>query len=356
MRISRIILLSIGLALFTACGKDGGQSNPDNFDRSAVIENTVDHLILPSYGDLIDEMMALESAFSTYKDETTASNKEALKTAWLNAYLAWQDAALWNFGPAESQGLMTAMNIYPTDTTQIVSNINGTYDLNSIAQIDAQGFPALEYMLFGNFDLTQANALLYFEAVVMRMKDKALNTANQWASVKNDFINSTGTDQGSALGQLFNSTFLPYLEVHQREAKFGIPGGQRTGQPDPSKVECRYARTYSKQLALRAFQAYRRAWLGMSHTDHNAGPSVMDYVAYMDNRNGTSLETKLQDQLDGIELAIDGLDDDFYVIAQSNPQLLNDVWAQYQLMVFTIKTEISSALNVTISYVDSDGD
>lgn len=356
MRISRFILPLIGIAFFTSCDKDGSQSNPDNFDRAAVIENSVDNLIMPSYGDLIDEMWALESAFTAYKNGTTESNKDALKTAWLNAYLSWQDAALWNFGPAESQGLMTAMNIYPTDTAQIASNISGTYDLNSIAQIDAQGFPALEYMLFGNFDLSQTDALLYFEAVVTRMKDKAIYTANQWGSFRNEFVNSTGTDQGSALGQLFNSTFLPYLEVHQREAKFGIPGGQRTGQPDPTKVECRYARIYSKQLALRAFQAYKRAWLGMSHTDHNAGPSVMDYVAYMDNRNGTSLETKLQDHLDGIELAIDGLDNDFYVIAQSNPQLLNDVWAQYQLMVFTIKTEISSALNVTISYVDSDGD
>lgn len=94
----------------------------------------------------------------------------------------------------------------------------------------------------------------------------------------------------------------------------------------------------------------------MSQVDHSAGSSLMDYLSYMDDRNSTQLNSKLQGQLDEIQLAIDGLDNDFYLIAQSNPQLLNDVWAQYQMMVFTIKTEVSSSLNVTISYVDSDGD
>lgn len=346
----------IALAGLSACKKGDDTTNPDNFNRTAVIENMVDNLILPSYDDFIVELNALESAFNQFDGNTSIENLSDLRNAWMEAYLAWQDAAMWTFGPAESQGLITAMNIYPTDTAQILSNISGTYDLGSIAQIDAQGFPALDYLLNSEVDMSDAAVRDYFSAIVTRMRDKTLNTRNQWTSYREDFISMTGTDQGSALGILFNYTILPYLEVHQREAKFGIPGGQRTGSAQPSKVEAPFIRNQSQALASRAFAAYRRAWMGMSQVDHSAGSSLMDYLSYMDDRNSTQLNSKLQGQLDEIQLAIDGLDNDFYLIAQSNPQLLNDVWAQYQMMVFTIKTEVSSSLNVTISYVDSDGD
>lgn len=320
-----------------------------------MIEGMVESQIVSSYDELTFELQGLNTAFSTFSANPSAQNKEELKQAWLNAYTSWQGAALWTFGPSETNGLITAMNIYPTDTVQIEANITGSYDLNSISQIDAQGFPALEYLLFGNVDLSDSSAQAYFSAVLQRMETKVSATKSSWETYAADFAGMTGTDQGSALGILFNYTLLPYIEVHQREAKFGIPGGQRTGTPQPTKVEGYYSRTTSKVLALTAFNAYRAAWMGSSN-DTEGRPTLLDYLAYMDNRNSTDLAGKLQTQLDDIQLAIEGLDDDFYQIAQSNPQTLNDVWAKYQIMVFTIKTEVSSSLNVTISYVDSDGD
>ncbi|KAB2805379.1 imelysin family protein [Phaeocystidibacter luteus] len=356
MRIIKLSTLILPL-LFISCGEDGPSTPGDNFNRKEVIENITDNLILPSYSDLNVELNEMQQALDTYVASATPSNKAALESAWLDAYLSWQDAALWNFGPAEDAGLLTAMNIYPTDTNQILANLQGSYDLNAISQFDAQGFPGLEYLLFSNaIDWTNPAVSTYFQDVLSRMKAKTETTISDWNTYRSDFVNAQGTDRGSAFGILFNHTFLPYLEVHNREAKFGIPGGQRTGTPAPEKVEGLYSRVNSKALALRAFEAYRRAWTGMSHVDHTAGASVLDYVTYMDQRNGTQLSGKLESELDDVQLAIEGLDNDFYSIAQTNPQQLNDVWAAYQVMVFTIKTEISSSLNVTISYVDSDGD
>lgn len=353
---NRLFLLSISALLMQSCGEDTPDTQ-DNFNRKEVVVQVADQMVIPSYADLNTTLAELETDFQTYTSDPTSPHFAELRTSWLESYLAWQDAALWNFGPAEDQGLITAMNIYPADTTLINNNLQGSYDLNSISQIAAQGFPALEYLLYSsNIDWTDAAVQNYFEDVLSRMKSKANATASAWGSYRDVFVNAEGTDKGSALGILFNHTFLPYLEVHMREAKFGIPGGQRTGTPSPQRVEGFHSRIFSKQLAQRSFEAYRRAWMGMSHVSHNAGPAIIDYVKYMDGRNGTSLEAKIIGQLDDVQLAIDGLDDDFYNIAQTNPQQLNDVWVKYQLLVFTVKTEVSSALNVTISYVDSDGD
>lgn len=354
----RYISLLMGIILFASCGGDETPNPADSFNRREVIERLADDLILPSYNDFRTSVGDLKSAFDSYRTSPGTPELEALKSAWIEAYLSWQEAALWNFGPAEQTGLLAAMNIYPLDTAQVRLNLSGSYDLNSISQFDAQGFPALEYLLYSNnINRSDASVSQYFADVLDRMIAKTDQTISLWEqSYYAEFTTADGTDRGSALGELFNTTFLPYLEVHQREAKFGIPGGQRTGQPAPSKVEGYFSRNFSGQLALRAFEAYRRAWLGSGHINHDAGPSVIDYVEYMDNRNGTGLSDKLQGQLSDIQLAIEGLDGDFHNIAQSNPQYLNDVWAKYQTMVFTIKTEVSSSLNVTISYVDSDGD
>lgn len=358
MRVFKYILLVPGLIFLTQCKEDEPSGSTDSFNRKEVIERLADDLVLPSYTSLNTELAALETSFNDFQADQSTAKLDAFKAAWLNAYIAWQEAALWEFGPAADEGLISAMNIYPTDTVQIANNLQGTYDLNSIAQFDAQGFPALEYFLFSNHtNWGDAAVLQYVDDVLSRMISKASTVQQAWnSSFRDEFVNAEGTDRGSALGQLFNSTFLPYVEVHQREAKFGIPGGQRTGQPLPGNVEGYYSRDNSQLLATHAFDAFRRAWLGMDHQNHVAGPSVLEYVKYMDDRNGTSLGPKLESQLDEIQLAIDGLDDDFYAIAQTNPQQLNNVWAKYQIMVFTIKTEISSALNVTISYIDSDGD
>lgn len=343
-------------ALLTSCGEEGPKQS-DSFDRKAVVTQVVDEMILPSYTDLSAALTDFKSDYDAYLASGSSSAFEELKESWLDSYLAWQDAAMWNFGPAEDNGLLSAMNIYPTDTAQILQNIEGTYDLYSIGQIDAQGFPAMEFLLYDStIDWSDVNVTSYFDTMLSRMINKLNATQSEWTDYRSTFINAEGTDRGSALGILFNHSFLPYLEVHIREAKFGIPGGQRTGTALPYTVEGRYSRNHSRELASRAFAAYRRAWLGMGHVSHNAGPAVIDYVKYMDDRNGTQLNGKLQEQLDEIQLAIDALDADFYGIAETNPQQLNDVWVKQQLMVFTIKTEISSALNVTISYVDSDGD
>ncbi len=353
-----VLVISILALTIASCETDSPNGNTDSFNRKEVVENMTNNLILPSYSDLNTEMREFVGAWNTYKTSGSSQDLENLRSEFEDAYIAWQEAALWSFGPAEDEGLLTVMNIYPVDTQQVEINLQGSFDLNSISNFDAQGFPALEYLLYRDHnDLSDANTASYFDAVLNRMMSKTTAVENAWNNGYSEtFINAEGTDRGSAMGLLFNYTLLPYMEVHQREAKFGIPGGQRTGTAAPSKVEARFARTLSKELAFSAFQSYRRAWLGLGHIDHNAGPSLIDYVKFIDDRNGTSLSGKVQSQLDDIQLAIEGLDDDFYSIAQNDPQQLNNVWTKYQMLVFTVKTEVSSALNVTISYVDSDGD
>lgn len=362
----RFWISSFLLSLFIiSCSEDKPSQSGDQFDRTAVVVRLADDIILPAYLDFQDAITQLQGALSSFETTPTQNNYEALQLAFREAYIKWQYAGLYNFGPAVDYSLVPSCNIYPVNTTLVESNIiSGNADLGAASNFAAQGFPTLEYLLYfdfgGSADLMtkfqEPQRLAYFKRVVNRISTQLNLVINAWnSSYRNSFVSATGTDRGSALGELFNTTLLPYMEVHIREAKFGIPGGQRTGTPEPSKVESLYNDGFSKTLAFHALTAYRRVWEGRD-TAGVQGNSILDYVDYMDQRNGTALYDKLESQFDQIFLAHDATLDDYEILASTDAQKLNDVWIVLQQTVFTIKSEIASSLSITISYVDTDGD
>lgn len=363
----RILVLAglISAAIFS-CKKSGNDDNVDSFNRQRILVNMADSLIIPSYQDFQAKADAMVSKVKAFTENPGTTSLTEARTAWKNAYVSWQKVALWNIGPAMEQNFLSSANTYPTNTTAIEGILGGaTYDLSSPFSKDIQGFPAIEYLLYGNGS-TDAEIVSSFanstKAAYLNKLTGKISTINKavlsaWnKSYRQTFVNASGVDRGSSLGELFNNTFLPYLEMHNREAKFGIPGGQRTGTPLPGNVEGRYSKAYSKDLALAAFNAYKSAWYGTGYETGQNGSSLHNYVLFMDRKSGTDIALSISTQFQAIEAKMNGLGSDFFTIANTSPSKLNEVWLAYQQLVITIKTEVSSALSITISYTDTDGD
>jgi predicted lipoprotein len=364
-KILAITFLSV-LTVIIACKKnDKGESN-DTFNRQAILINMADSLIIPSYQDFQVKADAMMTKVKAFTDAPTPNSLAEARAAWLNAYISWQKVALWNFGPAMDQVILPNANTYPANVTAIEqAAAGGNHDLNSPFSRDIQGFPAIEYLLYGDnatdleiiASFTSATKKTYINALTKKISDLNKAVVNAWTGAyRQTFINASGLDRGSSLGELFNNTFLPYLEMHNREAKFGIPGGQRTGTPLPGNVEGRYSKVNSKALALAAFNAYKNAWYGTGFSTGQSGSSVFNYLRFMDMKNGSTIHSKLHNQFAAIEGKINAQGPNFYTIASSEPAKLNEVWLAYQQFVVTVKTEVASALSVTISYTDTDGD
>ena len=64
----------------------------------------------------------------------------------------WQHIEMFNIGLAEEIYFMQKMNIYPANVTRIQNNLNSdNIDLdNNPNQYSSQGFPAIDYLLFGH--------------------------------------------------------------------------------------------------------------------------------------------------------------------------------------------------------------
>ena len=153
-KIFPIVLLALFIA---ACSSSDDSVNPDSnggsetaFDRAGMLRNLADNIIIPSYQNLTSDLDILVTAKDNFITTPNQANLDALRSAWLTAYKAWQHVELFNIGKAEEIQYHFQMNIYPTNTTDIETNVaSGNYDLTHPNNNDAVGFPAVDYMLYG---------------------------------------------------------------------------------------------------------------------------------------------------------------------------------------------------------------
>ena len=152
----KIFIPFIAISLVFACSSsdsDSDNGGQDTFNRQAMLSNWADNIIVPAiqgFSSSLDQMVSAKNDFIANPDQTTLTN---LRTSWLSAYSNWQYVEIFNIGPAESINYAFQMNIYPTNVQDIQNNIaNGNYDLTSVNNNDAVGFPAVDYLLYGIAD------------------------------------------------------------------------------------------------------------------------------------------------------------------------------------------------------------
>ena len=202
---------------------------------------------------------------------------------------------MFEIGRAEEIGLRNAMNIFPANAELIDQNIvNGDANLELPSNIPAQGFPALDYLLYGLGDsdadilnaLSQASHHQYLSMVVDRMHAMALEVSDSWTTGYRDlFIENNGSSATASTDKMVND-FLFYYEKFFRAGKVGIPAGVFSGTKNAQLVEAYYSDELSKELFMEAFQAIQDFFVGISFDGNQNGLSLQDYLIRLDEDNG----------------------------------------------------------------------
>lgn len=373
----RNLIISLLSVVFWACGGNGSEPTPsDNGkDREAILTHWVDNIIVPSYANFrlkFDAMAEKSAAFTTSPGTTSLSE---FRAAWVDAYLEWQKVELFEFGPADRQTLRNFFNIYPADVAGITSNINDpSAALDVPASYARQGFPALDYLLFGvdaddaavlayyTNSTEGAKRLAYITKIISRMNSLLTTVISEWSGVyRETFISKTGLDIGSSFGLVVNAYVL-HFERYIRSGKIGIPSGATiasAGVPHPETVEAYYKRDISRQLAINANQAVADFFAGKNVLTGETGPSFASYLDALDAKDastGTALSTIIGNQFVTVATNINALSPGFYSQIQTNNQAMLDTYAAMQKQVRLLKVDMTSAMSITITYTDNDGD
>ena len=365
------------VCLVLACGGNGGDPSPgDNSkDRGAILTYWADEIIIPSYTGFqsqLDVMAEKSQAFTAAPGETSLTD---FRSAWIDAYIAWQKVELFEFGPADKYTLRSFFNIYPADVNGILANVeNPGVNLDLPAAYAQQGFPAIDYLIngIGTDDATilaaytshpdAAKRLAYIERLVERMQQLLDNVTNEWSGAyKETFVSRTGLDIGSSFGLVVNA-FVLYYERYVRSGKIGIPSGAAigsTGVPYPEKTEAFYHNEISRTLAKTAHAASMQFFNGHSPETNASGPSLSSYLDGLgakDPSTSTPLSQLINDQFEVISNELDQLLPSLAEQIETDNSQMVETYAEMQKLVRMLKVDMTSAMSVTITYTDNDGD
>ncbi|MFD2550436.1 imelysin family protein [Bizionia sediminis] len=373
--IKKIISVFAMVALIVACSSnDDLTSNSggvaDSFDRQAMLTNWADNIIIPVFQDLDAKLTTLTGAKDAFIASPNQAALENLRAAWLSAYKVWQYAEMFNIGQAEALNYYSKMNIYPTSVSEIEANVaSGNYDLSHPNNQDAVGFPALDYLLFGlgstdasilDMYATNGNAgkyQTYLSDVVNQMKTLTTTVLTNWTTVYRDqFVNSTANTATSATNKLTND-FIFYYEKGLRANKIGIPAGVFSTTPLPNKTEAFYKGDASKELALEALNAVQDFFNGKAYNSSATNASFRQYLQYLNSvKNGEDLVSLINNQIEVARQEINGLQANFTEQVTSNNAKMTDAYNELQKVVVLLKVDMIQAMNISVDYVDADGD
>ncbi|MGB0884006.1 MAG: imelysin family protein [Flavobacteriales bacterium] len=368
---SKAIILSLLVFFSLAFSCVDNSKDEPKTNYKDLFENLAQHRIRPTYTAFLTDLTTLNQKVEQFDNQQSEQNLEALRTAFKSNYLLWQSVSMFNFGPAKDADVLLDVhaNTFPTDVDLIEDNIQtGNTNFDAANQYAAQGFPALEFLLYGDGQTTtellasfeDENRRDYLKAIidVLITKVELINT--RWETYESTFSSNSGTGNASSLTLLFNA-YLEHYE-HIKRDKFALPAGYASSfgvsiDKDSKKVEGLYSEL-SFQLMLAALEAQVDCFRGLS-LDGAEGVGFEDKLIELSAKSDIiegPLNEAILTQLSLAKSALSSYSNAFDVEIENSNSQLEETNTILQKVVPMLKIELRNYLEVPLTSSDSDGD
>lgn len=362
-----VFLLFACTLIVVACKKNPKPEEPevvDAFDQRAMFENYSANLIIPGYQLLKTKLDSLVLKANDFNAIPDATHLATLRQGLFSAYKQYMYVSTFEFGPAATVLFRGSSNVFQTDSTQINGNIaSGSYNLALASEADAIGFPALDYILHGknktdayivNLFATSANRRQYLADVCSKLAQDVTGIVNGWGTYAATFNGATGNSAGSSLSNLVNEMNFDY-EI-TKNARVGIPLGKQTlGVALPERCEAYYS---GKSLLLLSnhINAIENIYLGRSQSGAD-GKGLDDYLDQLNAQYGsTTLNSAIKNKIAEVKAAMPAVPNPLSAAVVSSTAQVETLYQKMQQLQVLLKSDMPSALSVSITYVDGDGD
>ena len=355
------LLLVFSIALFSCNDDNGDSENNEAFDRGALLSEWANDFIIPDFETAAAANAKLVTAKNEFIENASELNLVNLRTSYLDAYKAFQLVEKYNIGKAEELNFILNLNAFPTDVVKIQSNVENqaTVNLSSVLNQNAQGFPALDYLINGlgttNTEIVafytgteKDNYLSYLSKLVDRINSLNNQILTDWkGNGKRSFTgNSSSSVNGSV--NIFVDKYINYFERRLRSAKVGVPLGHFTTEPFPQNIESLFKPEESRLLLKEAFNGARELYFGK-----NGNSSLSQTIKNLGN---TELDMKLRQLFEAAESTIGELDSNLKLQVETDITKMRETRDALQRIVVLLKVDAASTLSISILSPDSDGD
>ncbi len=364
-----VAVIAVGLAALGSCS--ASDIADDTPDRSSVFEQLGDGVIAPNLEGFATRAGELTVAAEAFCGAVEQPQLDALQDAWKATRRPWSRSEAASFGPVRELGVENAIDFWPARSENIESALT-THSNFSAATIDslgasAKGLPAIEYLLFGDvFDdavvlaaFADADAgahrCSYLVALSQNLEQRASALHAAWVETGGHLEAFKRAGEGrepypaeqDAVDILVNTIVAHLTEVV--DLKLDKPL-QTTGDP----VELLVSRFCDCALNdLRDNLAGVAAlYYGEYEVTEARKPGLHTLVAFVD----PALDERVRQQLAAAHTAAMMIDRPLRLALTEQPQEVMSLRTSIDELRRLFKVEVVSALSVTLSLSDNDGD
>ena len=352
----RYLFSLLSVCLLFACDPAGDQPDgptpADSFDRGAMLEIWIDDAIIPAQADFTNRLGELTEQLHSLEDLSSGTTLERTRALFMKTYVAWQRYSPLILAEGEAVRLRERTNTYPTNAASIRANLTaGDANLDLPSNTDAQGLPALEYLLYQYGEdvpdpTDHAAALTYATALAASLEALHAETERQLIANRDAYVANTGNSVTGSIDRTVNDYIFHY-EKYLRAGKVGIPAGVFSDTPLADRVESRYAGN-SKALFLEALTA--------SETFFNRR-GLAEYLDALNvSARGELLSATISGQFQSIRTTTADLRDDLGSQVVTDNVAMLRLYDELQKLTVLLKVDMLQALSINVDYVDADGD
>jgi len=351
------LLLLTSFCLFSCDDELQERNNSIVFDDVALLTSVVENHILPEFSLFRADVEALTESKDAFVADKTAANLIALRDAYLSAYTTFQPVAKYDFGLALDINFYQNLNLHPFNTTGIDTFISNqeNQNLESILTQDRQGFPAVDYMLNG-LAVSDTEILsfytgdngddytTYLSRLIDRIATLTVSVDENWRSgFSQSFINDNG------FIDVFVNGYIQYFEKRLRSSKVDFPAGKFDGSPSPETIESLFKPEVSRDLLITALESSKLLYTGVNQ-------EVVSLSSVLQGFGEEGLDAQIRLRFLEAQTLIATLDANLAQQVETDNSKMLDTRDALQEIVRLLKIDLTSVLNIAITFQDNDGD
>lgn len=372
MILAGTILLLVSLPLIPSCTKEKLEQHR-NFDRTEMLDNIANNVILPNHQQFADKTSELNEALLAF---TTTPNFGKLNTAqekWKAAMDAWKLCELFDLGAVKNSYLHNKIDAEANPTFILNHIYDTTYIDNGYiesAGSSSKGLQAIEFLIFNEANdnqalldsfMTSTHALRfreYTKNLGYNLKQKADELYEVWDVNGNnyitEFIESQGSDLGSSISMLANEMITLIEKMVQ--TRLGKPlGKQSDGLPHPELVESLQS-GHSLENLKNNLHSLEMAFEGLTQDDMDK-IGLDDYLDVLKARyNDEALPDVVKGQFMAAHAALDAIDQPLNEAVVNDYATVDAAYTELRELLILLKVDVANNLAITVTFNDNDGD
>lgn len=360
----------VSAVFFVGCGKP---NNTDTFGKTEMFTNYADNLILPAYDNYRVTLISLQQSFNNFNASSDIVKLSDLRNSFLLVYSTWQSCEIYSkTSPADDIMALENTNYYPSRKDSIVAyiNRNDTSVISVKNKIKSdKGLAAIEYLLFSRTltepqilerfttDPNAASYKAYLSSLITNLFNIQASILTAWnTSYRATFINNVGTDAAGSFSVMVNSIAqrTDDLKRMQVGTPAGYLGNVATINTIPTAVQAYYSNNSTNYMLL-TLNNMKDVLNGKATTD---GKGLIDYIRTLNVTStfGGNLADDVLNQIDVCIAKVNACAPDFSGTITNDKPKADALFLETKKLLVLMKVDVPSALGVSITYTDSDGD